>query len=103
MAVICQDDRCVPLKIGDAVGGVIEIDGLMYAAPAAVAEPFGFQIQMFSPNRIAVLKGGTDMTNMENIAGQLAPDFVLPDLDGKPRRLSDFRGKKTLIYIWASW
>jgi hypothetical protein len=32
-----------------------------------------------------------------------APDFTLPDLQGKPHRLSDFRGKKILLVTWASW
>ena len=32
-----------------------------------------------------------------------APDFALPDRDGKLVRLSDFRGKKVLIVTWASW
>ena len=32
-----------------------------------------------------------------------APDFTLPDLLGKPHRLSDFRGKKILLVTWASW
>jgi hypothetical protein len=32
-----------------------------------------------------------------------APDFTLPDKDGKLHSLSDFRGKKVLIVTWASW
>jgi hypothetical protein len=32
-----------------------------------------------------------------------APNFTLPDMDGKPHSLSDFRGKKVLIVTWASW
>jgi len=32
-----------------------------------------------------------------------APNFTLPDMDGKPHSLSDFRGKKVLIITWASW
>jgi hypothetical protein len=32
-----------------------------------------------------------------------APDFTLPDLQGKPHSLSDFRGKKILLVTWASW
>ena len=33
----------------------------------------------------------------------LAPDFQLPDRQGKAVRLSDFRGKKVLLLTWASW
>jgi hypothetical protein len=32
-----------------------------------------------------------------------APDVQLPDLDGKLHSLSDYRGKKVLLYCWASW
>lgn len=33
----------------------------------------------------------------------LAPDFTLPDLQGRRYSLSDFRGKKVLLACWASW
>ena len=32
--------------------------------------------------------------------GDTAPDFSLPDQDGKERRLSDFRGKKVVLYFY---
>jgi AhpC/TSA family len=32
-----------------------------------------------------------------------APDFTLPDIDGKRHSLSDYRGKKVLLLSWASW
>jgi hypothetical protein len=33
----------------------------------------------------------------------VAPDFTLPDRNGKMVRLADFRGKKVLVVTWASW
>lgn len=35
--------------------------------------------------------------------GQMAPDFTLPDVDGKPFTLSSLRGKYVLVDFWASW
>ena len=32
-----------------------------------------------------------------------APEFKLPDIDGKLHSLSDYRGKKVLLLTWASW
>jgi thiol-disulfide isomerase/thioredoxin/predicted RNA-binding Zn-ribbon protein involved in translation (DUF1610 family) len=32
-----------------------------------------------------------------------APDFMLPDLDGKSVQLSSFRGKTVVLNFWASW
>ena len=31
------------------------------------------------------------------------PDFALPDINGQPHRLSDYRGKKVFLATWASW
>jgi peroxiredoxin len=33
----------------------------------------------------------------------LAPEFALPDLEGKAQRLSDFRGHVVLLNFWATW
>lgn len=36
-------------------------------------------------------------------AGGPAPDFTKPDINGKPVRLSQFRGKYVLLDFWGSW
>ena len=35
--------------------------------------------------------------------GDEAPDFVLPSLDGEQVRLSDYLGRKLILFMWASW
>jgi cytochrome c biogenesis protein CcmG, thiol:disulfide interchange protein DsbE len=45
-----------------------------------------------------------DTSSGENVrVGREAPDFTLPDLDGREIALSDFRGEVVLINFWATW
>lgn len=39
----------------------------------------------------------------ESMIGQQAPDFTLPDPNGKQISLSSFKGKYVLVDFWASW
>lgn len=34
-------------------------------------------------------------------AGMKAPDFTLPDKDGKPVSLSDYLGKRVVVYFYS--
>lgn len=35
--------------------------------------------------------------------GDEAPDFTLTSLDGTKVSLSDYRGKRLILFMWASW
>lgn len=93
MAVICgegeESELCVPLQFGKSA---FNIDSVTYANIKNITEPFGFEIYKVSETELEVVR-----------PEQLAPQFTLPDLDGTPKRLQDFHGKKTLLYIWGSW
>ena len=39
----------------------------------------------------------------QGLSSLQAPDFTLPDINGKAHSLSDFRGKKVFLVTWASW
>ena len=34
--------------------------------------------------------------------GDLAPDFTLPDLDGAPHALSNYRGQVVIVNFWSA-
>lgn len=40
---------------------------------------------------------------MEVGIGRPVPDLTLTALDGRPVRFTDYRGKKLLVFVWASW
>ena len=35
--------------------------------------------------------------------GDVAPDFALRSLDGEEVKLSHYRGKRLVLFMWASW
>ena len=47
--------------------------------------------------------GFMQQKKLGDMIGKPAPDFTLPDVNGKPVSLSSFRGKYVLVDFWASW
>ncbi|MET0635927.1 MAG: TlpA disulfide reductase family protein [Chitinophagaceae bacterium] len=45
----------------------------------------------------------TQQSGGQSWIGKPAPDFTLPDVNGKPVSLSSYRGKFVLVDFWASW
>ena len=39
----------------------------------------------------------------ERLLSLEAPDFTLPDLDGRPHTLAEHRGQKVFLVAYASW
>jgi peroxiredoxin len=57
---------------------------------------------------LATLKNSLQSTSQAaspqgSLANQVAPDFTLPDVNGKPVSLSSLKGKYVLVDFWASW
>src|SRR5262249_51631129 len=44
-----------------------------------------------------------DLNNLHRSIGQVAPEIEGHDLDGKPMKLSDYRGKVVILSFWGSW
>ena len=41
---------------------------------------------------------GTDTASVRLSPGDPAPDFTLPDAEGKPVTLSSYRGRRVIVY-----
>ena len=52
---------------------------------------------------MALTAAAEDRPPIGTKTGEMYPDFVLPTLDGEIKRLSDFRGKRILLFHFASW
>jgi hypothetical protein len=94
---LCQEERCVPLPQGDPP---LVRDGLLNIAD--VWRHMGHPVVHDDAASTWVLGAGST-GRQEALSSLVAPDFELPDLDGRMHRLSDYRGKKVFLGTWASW
>ena len=90
------DDVCVPLP-RDA--GMMRGDRLDLAAAWRRS---GQPAVHDDAARVWVLGTGAAQRSAR-LASLQAPDFALPDLDGRLHRLSAHRGHKVFLATWASW
>ena len=72
--------------------------GLAISIVAVMALSAGFGLRMLFQG-----KGAMDAAVSDSVIGQPRPDFVLPDLEGKQRPISEWNGKVLLINFWATW
>jgi hypothetical protein len=95
---LCSADTCVPVPRGSEAE-FIEADAVDITA---------FWRHMGHP----VVRDGAGETWVLGIGAReraraleslQAPNFVLPDLDGRTHALADHRGQKVLLVTWASW
>ena len=58
---------------------------------------------MYKSILAAVEKEEASQSLQDGLEGQMAPDFTLMDINGKPLALSSLRGKWVIIDFWGSW
>ena len=92
----------VPLVIGAVViGGLIGYVG-MVGMGASGGDP-SCRPAVATAKKIAPLAHGEVAALTMASAPLKLPDLAFEDADGKPRKLSDFRGKTLLVNLWATW
>ncbi len=99
---ICRGDLCVPIPPGREEEFAAKRDGATWLNFSALADQMGKPWAGDFQNRVWYF--GAEAADRGNALRTLdAPDFELPDLEGKLHRLSDYRGKKVFLLAWASW
>ena len=93
---LCRGTVCVPVR---HAAGLESPHGVDLAAVAAV---LGRPLALDAEEGAAYLGVGAD-ERARSLAALEAPDFTLPDLDGRPHSLAEHRGKKVLLVAYASW
>ena len=92
---LCRGDRCVRAQDGwrDTQGRV---------DLAAFARHMGQPVAREDADGVWAF-GESVNARRDQLMSLDAPAFTLPDLDGTPHSLSDFRGKKVFLFSWGSY
>ncbi len=93
---LCREGVCVPVG---RHGNRVNERGVDLATLAELLER---PLALDASEGVAALAASAANRGSQ-LASLEAPDFTLPDLDGKLHALSDQRGKKVLLAAWASW
>ena len=98
---LCRGESCVPVP---AARKADWIDGDARRLDfAAFAAHLGHAVARDGERGIWAFGPPADRGTASASGPVTAPDFRLPDLDGNLHSLSDYRGKKVLLYCWSSW
>src|SRR5271167_815640 len=93
---ICRGDLCVPIPPGRGSELTSKRDGATFLNFSAIADLMGKPWAGDSTHRVWYF--GAEAADRGNALRTLeAPDFELPDLEGKLHRLSDYRGTKVFL------
>jgi thiol-disulfide isomerase/thioredoxin len=98
--------RRIPLAIGAVViGAVIGFAGIygFSGLKRDAAEDSACQAAVALSSRIAPLAHGEVAALTMATAPLKLPDLTFEDADGKPKKLSDWRGRTVLLNLWATW
>lgn len=93
---ICKDDRCIPVQ---GHPGLVTDAGVDLIAFANLLD----QPLVIDADEGVAHLGESAQQRGAQLASLMAPDFTLPDLNGRLHSLSAYRGKRVLLVAHASW
>jgi AhpC/TSA family protein len=99
---VCREELCVPIpkaRKAEFLSGRSKVARFNLSAFARLLE----QPVVFDATVRVWYFGPRPDQQGAVLASLQAPDFTLPDVEGKKHSLADFRGKKVLLVTWASW
>ncbi len=99
---VCRDELCFPLPRARAKEFIQQQGKTKWFNLSEFARLIKQPVAADAENSIWYFGPRADEQN-GFVSSLMAPDFKLPDMNGKLHALSDFRGKKVLLLTWASW
>ncbi|HKN01028.1 MAG TPA: hypothetical protein VJX23_10975 [Candidatus Binataceae bacterium] len=99
---LCHGELCFPIPSGRDADFVSTRDDSTYLNFTAFADRIGIPWAGDVEHRVWYF-GEDSAARGAALKTLKAPDFELPDVDGRTHRLSDHLGKKVLLVSWASW
>lgn len=99
---VCRDELCFPIPAKRKADFISRRGGVSWFNLTAFAALVKQPLARDQKNGVWYF-GKREDERGTHLASLKAPDFTLPDLNGKMHSLADYRGKKVLLITWASW
>jgi hypothetical protein len=99
---VCRDELCFPLPKARKAEFVSKKSATTWFNLSEFAKLVRQPVVVDQKNGVWYF-GVRDAEQNGYLTSLEAPNFTLPDLNGRLHSLVDFRGKKVLLVTWASW
>lgn len=99
---VCRDELCFPLPKKRKAEFISKKGAVRYFNLSEFARLIKQPVAFDEKHRVWYFGPLSEQLD-DRLSNLEAPDFTLPDINGKRHSLSDFRGKKVLLLTWASW
>jgi hypothetical protein len=99
---VCRDELCFPLPKTRIAEFVSKKGATKWFNLTEFARLIKQSFVVDQMNRVWYF-GAREAEQNSYLSSLEAPNFTLPDLNGKLHSLADFRGHKVLLVTWASW